>query len=438
MFNCFVRPGAYAVSAVGLLYGLNTAGAALGVLAAPFVFLNRVSLPATLQIVGTGNLLLGLAIWLHGRRAAPAVEEETSPEGARRSGGPALLALAFASGFVSLAFEVSLFRAFSTLNPSSAYNSPAVLMPFLLAIALGSVLWTRFGEYGPDRALRRIGWLFVGTVLATLLGIVLAAGLLLLGVQTAIRQQSRLLLLLLYGGILAVPLPFLLGGLLPLLMRLASGTGRSLPRESGRLYLSNSVGAFAGAMLAQFVGLPLLGTRGVVTGLVLIGLGAGGWCLARGRSRPRPSLVAATLVPTVAVVAFLVPAGVWNAYSFGATGETVDRVEGVSGVAVIRWLPSGGRVYVNGQYMSSLPDDARHVQLVSFALSLARRERVLGLGAGGLVRELVRDSGVRRVDVVDWSHELPRLLESPRARVLLADALRDPKSGSAAAMRASP
>lgn len=65
--------------------------------------------------MGTGNLLLGLAIWLPGRRAAPALEEETSPEGARRSGGPALLALAFASGFVSLAFEVSLFRAFSTL-----------------------------------------------------------------------------------------------------------------------------------------------------------------------------------------------------------------------------------------------------------------------------------------------------------------------------------
>ena len=76
MFNCFVRPGAYAASAVGLLYGLNTAGAALGVLAAPFVFLNRLSLPATLAIVGTGNLVLGVAIWLHGRRVAPAVEED--------------------------------------------------------------------------------------------------------------------------------------------------------------------------------------------------------------------------------------------------------------------------------------------------------------------------------------------------------------------------
>jgi SAM-dependent methyltransferase len=86
-------------------------------------------------------------------------------------------------------------------------------------------------------------------------------------------------------------------------------------------------------------------------------------------------------------------------------------------------------VYVNGYYMSALPDDPRHVQLVSFALALPRRETVLvlGLGGGGMVRELVRDPGIRHVDVVDWSHELPSLLESPRARALLDGALHSPK-----------
>jgi SAM-dependent methyltransferase len=44
-----------------------------------------------------------------------------------------------------------------------------------------------------------------------------------------------------------------------------------------------------------------------------------------------------------------------------------------------------------------------------------------------MVRELVRDSAIRHVDVVDWSHELPPLLESPRARALLDDALHSPK-----------
>ena len=141
------------------------------------------------------------------------------------------------------------------------------------------------------------------------------------------------------------------------------------------------------------------------------------------------------MAPAIALLALLVPPSVWDIYTFGLTGAAVEQVEGLSGVAVIRWQPDGGRVFVNGQYMSSLPDDPRHVQLVSFALALPRRETVLvlGLGGGGMVRELLRDPAIRRVDVVDWSHELPRLLESPRARALLDGALHDPRVRPAAA-----
>ena len=100
----------------------------------------------------------------------------------------------------------------------------------------------------------------------------------------------------------------------------------------------------------------------------------------------------------------------------------------MTGVAAIDWHPAGGDVFVNGQYMSRLPDHPRHVRLVSFALALPRRDTVLllGLGGGGMVRELAQDPGTRRLEVVDWSYELPRLLDGPRARRLLDDALRRP------------
>jgi spermidine synthase len=429
MFNCFIRPGRYASGAVGRLYALNTAGAALGVVAVPFVFLNRLTLPATLSIVGAANLLLGAGIWLAGRglvlRAEAEPLEEPPPEG----GDAAWLGLAFLSGLVSLGFEVSLFRAFFTLNPSSPYNFPSVLIPFLLAIALGSALLTRFRAYSHDRALRRVGLLFVTAMLALLLGVVLTAGLSFLGFQRVVRPYGKLPLLITYGAILAGPLPFFLGGVLPLLFRLASPTGQALPAKTGLLALANAIGAFAGALLVQFVGFPYLGTRGVLITLLLAGVAAGAWCLMKTGSGQRQVLGYGVLAPAMALVALLVPAPVWDVYTFGVSGPGIEQVEGMSGVALIRWQPDGGRVFVNGQYMSALPDDVRHVQLVSFALALPRRERVLvlGLGGGGMVRELVRDPGVRRVDVVDWSHELPPLLDSPRARALLADALRDPK-----------
>ena len=262
-----------------------------------------------------------------------------------------------------------------------------------------------------------------------LVGIVLTSTLTLAGFLRVTRPYGKLPVLLLYGALLAVPLPFLLGGVLPGLFRLASPTGRSLPARTGLLYLANSVGAFGGALLVQFLGFPVLGTRGVVVLLVLAGAGAGAWCLLKSNADRGRTLAYGLVAPAIALLALLVPPSVWDIYTFGLTGAAVEQVEGLSGVAVIRWQPDGGRVFVNGQYMSSLPDDPRHVQLVSFALALPRRETVLvlGLGGGGMVRELLRDPAIRRVDVVDWSHELPRLLESPRARVLLDGALHDPR-----------
>lgn len=52
---------------------------------------------------------------------------------------------------------------------------------------------------------------------------------------------------------------------------------------------------------------------------------------------------------------------------------------------------------------------------------------MLGLGGGGIVRDLAADSEVAAVDVVDWSYELPRLLRTPRARAALDDVMEHPK-----------
>jgi spermidine synthase len=79
--------------------------------------------------------------------------------------------------------------------------------------------------------------------------------------------------------------------------------------------------------------------------------------------------------------------------------------------------------------MAQLPDYPRHVKLVTFPLALPRRENVLvlGLGGGSMVRELLTDEGVRRIDVVDWSYELPPLLDRPHVRTILDGAFQDPR-----------
>jgi spermidine synthase len=442
MFNCFVRGGAYRASRVGWLYAVNTAGAAAGVLAAPFLLLNRFSLPVTLAIIAGLNLAVAAVLWHWARsQASSELGEIRWP---RRGPDPSAVApaapaarpvglrlplwpLAFGSGFVSLAFEVSLIRALFVLNPSSPYNFPAALIPFLLALAAGSALFTRGGADEPARALRRAGWLFVAAVAAMLLAVTASAMLSLAGVRPlALEALAADAAFVLHAVLLGASLPLFLGAVLPLLLRLAAPTGEALPARTGTLYLVNSAGAFAGALLTQFAGFPTVGTRGVLLALFWLGLAAGTVCLWRGSAGGRRPALALLPLAGLAVAPLALPAVVWRVYASGFAAASVERIEGVTGVAAIDWHPAGGDVFVNGQFMSRLPDHPRHVRLVSFALALPRRDAVLllGLGGGGMVRELAKDPGIGRLEVVDWSYELPRLLDGPRARRLLDDALR--------------
>jgi spermidine synthase len=440
MFNTFIGPGRYGARAVGLLYGLNTLGAALGVLAAPFLLLNRLSLPVTLAVVAGINLGLGALIALRGGPRDTASPLPAAPV-PREGGPPPAVGLAFLSGLFFLAFEVSLVRALFIQNPSSPYNFPAVLVPLLGAVAVGSVLATRRGAEEPAAIWRRIGWLCVGGSLAMLIAVAISAGLSQAGFRVVVLTPGlQGLALVVHATLLAMSLPLWLGGMLPLLLRLAAPTGRALPSGSGQLYLANAAGAFAGALGTQFLGFPLVGTRGVLTALYFSSLAVGGWCLWRASAMPGPPLPrrspAGRFALTAALVGLaagpvLLPPSLWRVYTAGVRGPGAELVEGITGVAMLDWDPGGGDLIVNGQYMSRLPSHPRHVRLVAFALALPHRERVLllGLGGGGMVRDLARDPAVRHLAVVDWSHELPRLLDGPRARAALADALRDPKVG---------
>jgi len=428
MFNCFIAPGRYSSGTVGIIYGANTVGASIGIGAAPFLFLNHFSIPATLFAVGFANVLFGVGLFVFGRHRVSG-DPAQPPAGQPHWSFPRLLllALSFVSGFVVLSFEIGLFRAFALWNPSSPYTFPTVLMPILLSLAAGSFVFTRFRDYSGPTSLRRIGFLFVGSAIGMLAGVVLAAGLAYGGAPVSFNDWRQGYFFL-YWVALTVPVPFLAGGVFPLLLRLASGTGEELPERTGRIYLANAIGAFSGALATQFVGFPFLGARGVIWLLFLVSIVAGLTCLVRVMPARRYRLVGAAAA--LAAMPFLVPSQLWNVHALGTRAPNLEAVEGVTGVATIERSADGsrGEVKVNGQLMSALPDDRKHMRLASFALAFDRRARVLvlGLGGGSTVRELVEDAGVDRVDVVDWSYELPRLLQMPWPSDAIRNALDEP------------
>jgi predicted membrane-bound spermidine synthase len=435
MLRCFVRPLGFSARTIGLISGINLLGASLGILAAPLFFLNRLSLPGTLVIIGSLNIVLGCALlWV---RRLDAAQETTSPAAAD-AGGVAGPALAFVSGFIALSFAVSLLRALPIVNPSSAYNFPLALMFFLLALALGSIVFTRGLIENRDDILYRIGCLMAGSALGMFLGIWVASYL-----QANMYPISFLPILngdggntfwaLLFSAVLIMPAPLLIGAIFPLLLRLRAADEAGLPDSAGKIYLAVSLGGFCAVMLGTFAGFPVLGTRGFLTLVYVVtgasGLGVMAWIWRRNKAQKVSGALPAGMLAMCIIVAVLMPSGMWLTYITGGPEENWEVREGISGIGQLWWTDEFADIRVNGQYMSTLPYHPLHLKQEIFLLVQPKREKILviGIGAAEIIRSLVEDAEVKSIDVVDTSRELPVLLAGGRAAEMLNHALASPK-----------
>jgi len=296
MFRCFIVSSEGLGRKIGLIYGLNTLGAALGILAAPFVFMNNLTLPQVLTFAGCTNIFLSLLIWQqrpNGARRITAPEQYDSPRVISEDFGGTILGIAFFSGFIAISLEVLLFRALPIVNPSSAYNFPAVLAPFLLALALGSIVFTRGLPESNEAILRRIGGLMMGSAVAMLVRIWASAYLRFRGYPVSFLpilegsfDHRTIFFVIVFAAVLVMPVPLCNGAIFPLLVRLRA-SGNDLSQATGKIYLVNSIGSFAGAMLANFIGLPFLGTKAYLTLLYAISCIGGIFIASNFRLQPK-------------------------------------------------------------------------------------------------------------------------------------------------------
>src|SRR6266700_3882741 len=167
----FIGDGDEVENKVGVLYALNTFGAAAGTMAAALVFIPGTGNTRTTLSIAAINVAIGLfAIWLSGRaegrrgETEPAViiEEVPAPPLATPAAGKLVLLTLGVSGFVSMMYEVSWTRALSAMIGSSTYAFSIMLITFLVGIALGSSIVSR---RKPAATLRLLGLLQLGVAL---------------------------------------------------------------------------------------------------------------------------------------------------------------------------------------------------------------------------------------------------------------------------------
>ena len=437
---------------VGLLYGANTLGAALGALLTDFALVPALGLRSTQFVaVALNGVAAAGAYWLVARRPTIAhdVPRPTDTPSPRPAGAAtAMIAAALAlSGFAVLGMEILWLRHMSVLLGGFRAVFSLLLTVMLIALGVGALLggWL-------DRRFARPAAMLIGVqalfAVAALIGLASAdaATILTRGESIAASlagltpgwRSVRELWFNLRPMLLEIGMPALVAGLaFPLANAIVQRTDDRIGRRAGVLYLANTIGAVCGSLVTGFLLLPRTGMQtsaavlGGIASLAIVPI-----YFADRRLAPRPARLAMGLV--VAVAALLAWAQLPRNYivqrALGpqvADGQAIALSEGVTELLAVVERPGRGRgLLTNGHAMSSTAIlDQRYMRALAhiplLSMSEPTRVLVIGFGVGNTTHAAMLHASVTRVDVADVSRHI--LDHAGFFRDANHDVLRDPK-----------
>ena len=452
--------------AAGLLYAVNTAGAASGAIAAGFFLIPAIGLRATTWVGVALNLVAAAGAWWIASRptifdAKPAEPAKTNPKrNALRASrplrstvvrpAPVLACAAVAiSGFAALIYEVAWTRLLALVIGPTTYAFATMAAAFISGLALGSALGTRLAR----RTTRPAIWLammLVTAAIAASAGAYIAATRMPLVVAAQVADPAvafvRVVITQALGtAALLLPMTLALGATFPLALATAAGGASTVGGDAARVYTANTLGAIAGALAAGFVFVPALGLRSTFqTAAILAALG-GAICLGialRGPStkdgpRTKDQGLRTIVWPAtvgVAAVAMILVLPPWDrellasgAYKYAPylgsdNVETVLRAgvleyykEGAASTVSVRRLTGTTSLAIDGKIDASNAGDMLTQRLLGLLPVLlhgsAQNIAVIGLGSGVTVGSALAPGTVRRADVVEIS---PEVVEASR------------------------
>ena len=474
----FVGPTQHAGSEAGGLYAANTLGAALGAACAGFVLLPGLGLTgAALVAVGlnaasaAGALVLAAASGdadipagavrrSRGRRAAPdaangrggAADGRSAVTVGRAWLAPAALAL---SGFVALTYEVAWTRVLALVLGPTTYAFSAMLATFIGGLAAGSAIGAWLARWRGQQVFLLGLTLILGALGA--FGALRFIGPSTLAMARAVDQPdvaftAVLALQVTLAAALLLPMTLALGAAFPLGVGATARRTDAIPSAVAFVYTANTCGAIAGALLASFVLVPLLGLQQTV--LAAGALAVGGGCLLLLAAR----VTGITRIAGVAVAIAACGAGWtvpdWNpklisggAYKYAPfvqvpdlqtgleEGDVLFYAEGAAGTVSVR--RSGGSVAlaIDGKVDASNGADMLTQSLLAHLPLLlhpgAGDVAIIGLGSGVTLGAALRHP-IERADVLEISAEVVEAsaffevenhaaLDDPRTRLILGD-----------------
>ena len=441
---------------IGLLYGINTLGAAIGALVSGYFLMGWLGFSGALLVAAVLNFLVGfgampLSLGVRRQNAQDALQTASSP---LHTPSPwkfeVILVSAFLVGFIGMGFEMLWFRLLGILDKNTAYSFPSILFVYLIALALGGWFWGRRADKSQNSV--ELFWkleISVGAVTAaafmTMWVLINLPQLqpwfqdnfraaqqpnpplvyvIITGVVEELVYSKRLFLfgLLEYFLpilIMVLPAGMLMGGGLPVLDRIAIDQVKISGRRVGDIHLANIAGSVLGTLATSFVFLPLVGSEMTLKILSLLTLSFLGLALFTRKTPRRNSLFLAPLGLIILIILLPGKGQFYTRLYQNATSTDPERVivrESGDAILAITFRgdktdPSG--LWIGGILNSFFPSTGSYERSVMTCASAVQPSRILiiGLGGGNTARFITSLPGVEEIVIVELLKELGPLLD---------------------------
>lgn len=446
-----VRSTAQAARSIGILYGLNTLGAALGAWGAVWYLIGAFGFVGTIRVGVAFNFAAALGAWFLARAmtdeqvsvdALSAPAPASGPPPTRPLPGEPGLSLKIwaliygVSGFIALSLELLWFRVLDVTIKSSPYTFGHLLGGFLLFLAVGSL----FGAWAVRRSGQSERIFFWGqwgiTVSAGIALLVLCrlplgiwpmgelmqswhagGGLHLPEMLRALANpsltESKTVLSLAWKTYGLVPLflfgvpTFLMGATFAFIQKSVQTDLDGIGWRVGLIQTANIVGSIGGSFLTGTLFLQWFGTAATFRLLILLGVGFGILGALRSTRTVTTRWLAGAAVLTVSLgLAWAVPSqtAFWARFH-GSHPNAVVVAEDASSVVAIQLLQHRQAVLrVNGTGHSRLPYGGVHTLLGVVPVLLHSQPTdilLIGLGAGNTAWAAASAPEMERMDLYE-------------------------------------
>lgn len=447
---------------IGLLYGINTLGAALGCVLVDLWAVPHLGITTTNAIAVMLNLTCGVAAFGLTRvhRSAVAISRAVSPA-TLPDDALAILPLGLAiaiSGFAAMGMEIAWFRFLSGVYMATRFTFSILLAVLLVGMFLGSTIAGSISK--------RFGNMAVVYVCGQLLFAVAVLGGVFVSIHTRrfyfAGQLMRLeapaipVSLFDYINVTAAALKTLflpavcMGLAYPSINAVVQKTLDKVGTRAGALYLWNCTGAIAGSLVTGFILLPHLGIQRCVTVLVMCAAVATVPALVSSWGTSRSWLVRGSVLAfgVMSVVWLTKPPSYLLAMAYDLYSMPYENIltvsEGINEIAAVSEEPEPTtgegkvrRLITNGFSMSSTEYVALRYQRAFAHLPLLQMEHpssvmILCFGVGNTLYAASLHPSVRHIEIVDLSKNVLGLapyfsqwnrdiLTDPRVSVIVND-----------------